>query len=527
MSIIEAATPTSIQLAWESQTKQRPVRVHSSFAPFATMLRGPWVPASCKPWLAQSVPATKPDAQKAYQSGKCCKNTLCSFFAASWIRHRKRCISAARRKGECRLLVGADALAIPCIQDAIALLQQEGWQVRAAIFANPRRVQNKKWRALMKEYNIEFRPVERQSGFSDSNDQAINSELRKLMALPGSTCLGLLVNGDSDFASVLGDVVAIGREIIVIIPDTGRPSSVNAYRQAAAKVFLLPVKQDPCKVRATLLATGEGKVQLCNGDGKIPLASQIDADRACDALMDLGYYTTNSFLPTCIVKCWVESSLGPLCVYPRNFAIYAFCRHLSQRGLGDLRPKRKESCFALPLYGTSRPNHFIEEYGSGYAGNVWNGGGPFRLHDSADLTFRVLTRLGYINRWNTDANEAMFVFCSSTLNKRMLRKLFLLPEAGDSSGDVSAKMREGFLSNNTAGTWQLGPKDKDVRSLLQKEGLLQTASASKSDCLQAMQQYAARQGMPSMKNYDSYVSWILTSLSRNDPHRREILKSPF
>ena len=104
MSTIEAATPTSIQLSWESQTKQRPVRVHSSFAPFATMLRGPWVPASCKPWLAQSVPATKPDAQKAYQSGKCCKNTLCSFFAASWIRHRKRCISAARRKaaGRCR-----------------------------------------------------------------------------------------------------------------------------------------------------------------------------------------------------------------------------------------------------------------------------------------------------------------------------------------------------------------------------------------------------------------------------------------
>ena len=232
MSIIEAATPTSIQLAWESQTKQRPVRVHSSFAPFATMLRGPWVPAFYTPWLAQSVPATKPDEQKAYQSGKCCKNTLCSFFAASWIRHRTRCISAARRKSECRLLVVADAsdaLAIPCIQDAIALLQQEGWRVRAAIFANPRRIQNKKWRALMKEYNIGFRPVERQSGFSDSNDQAINSELRKLTALSGSTCLGQLVNGDSDFASVVGNVVAIGREIIVIIPETGRPSSVNAY----------------------------------------------------------------------------------------------------------------------------------------------------------------------------------------------------------------------------------------------------------------------------------------------------------
>ena len=214
-------------------------------------------------------------------------------------------------------------------------------------------------------------------------------------------------------------------------------------------------------------------------------------------------------------------------MYPRKFAIHVFFQHLSERGLGDLLPQQKKFCFALPLYGTSRPKHFTEKYGSGYAGNIWNGGGPFLLHDSADLTFRVLSRLGYINKWNTDTNEAMFVFCCSTQNKRMLRKLFLLPEAGDSSGDVSNKLGEGFLSSHTAGTWQLGPKDNQVRSLLQKECLLQTASASKFDCLQAMKKYAAWQGMRSMKNYESYVSCILTSLSRNHPDRREVLKGPF
>ena len=130
--------------------------------------------------------------------------------------------------------------------------------MRTAIFANPRRKQSKKWRALTNEDIIEFRPVERQSGFTDSNDQAINSELRRFMALPGSTCLVLLLHGDADFASIVGDIVATGREIVVIISDTGKPSSINAYQQAAAKVLLLPAKQDACKVRATLLATGEG-----------------------------------------------------------------------------------------------------------------------------------------------------------------------------------------------------------------------------------------------------------------------------
>ena len=118
-------------------------------------------------------------------------------------------------------------------------------------------------------------------------------------------------------------------------------------------------------------------------------------------------------------------------------------------------------------------------------------------------------------------HEAKLVFCSRTRNKRNLRKLFLLPQEIDTPKDISAKLREAFLAN-TNGNWQTNPSDTDVLRMLRKEGLLQKKKANRSAAFRAMKRYAAQKGWPQMQNYDSYVSMILISLSRDDPSRREV-----
>ena len=453
---------------------------------------------------------------------------LSSVLACCYMSHGRRSKYrklTARARVMCRLLVDADSFKIDEITDAMVMLEKHGWQVSSTIFAEPKREQNRKWRSLMDAKNIQFRPVERESGYSDSNDKAIVSEMHCLSRMQG-LCTALLVK-DIDFVAAVQALVAKGCEIIVVLPDNLGNRTFLEFMMTGAIILPLPCPVAMCTIRATLDENGDGHVQrLLPGEmPQVPPQETIeDLDDVCNVLMELGYYEPDNFLTTCVVKAWFESCLGSICVYPSNYAINAFVRYLRSARHGVLSKKRKlkDLCFFLPLgNGSVNVRTKRTKFGSSTATSIFRGGGPFILQDSDDLAAQALSRMGYLDqKWNTNVDEAKFVFCNRTRNKRFLRKLCLLPQGTDTPKDISAKLREAFLQN-TSGRWQMKPPDTKVLPMLRKEGLLQE-KASRFASFRAMKRYAAQKGWPSMQNYDSYVSMILTSLSRDDPSRREV-----
>ena len=450
---------------------------------------------------------------------------LGSVLACCYMSHGRRSMYrklAARVKGMCRLLVDADSLKMDEITDAMVVLEKQGWQVSSTIFAEPKREQNKKWRSLMDANNIQFRPVERESGYADTNDKAIVSEMHCLSRMPG-LCMALLVK-DRDFVPAVQALVAKGCEIIIVLPDNLK-MTFKEFERTGAVILPLPSSVAMPTIRATLDEHGEGQVQrlLPREMFQVPHASWKELDDVCNVLMELGYYEPDDYLTTCVVKAWFESALGSICVYPNECAINAFVHHLRSAGHGVLSQKQNCVCFILPLRGSpSGSGKKRTKCGSRVATCIFRGGGPYILQDSANLAAKALSRMGFLDqKWNTNVDEANFVFCSTSTNKRTLRKLSLLPQGTDTPKDISTKLREAFLAN-TSGRWQMNPSDTHVLCLLRKEGLLQK-KANRSTAFRAMKRYAAQKGWPSMQNYDSYVSMILASLSQDHPSRREVL----
>lgn len=449
---------------------------------------------------------------------------LSSVLACYYMSHGRRTKHrklAAGARDMCRLLADADNLKIDEITDAMVLLEKQGWQVSGTIFAEPKRQENQNWRSLMDDKNIQFRPVERESGHADTNDEAIVSEMDCLSRMP-DLCIALLVK-DRDFVAAVQALVAKRCEIIIVLPDNMGNMTFKEFERTGALILPLPCSVTICNIRATLAENGEGHVRrfLPGEMPQVPQESIEELDDVCNVLMELGYYEPDDFLTTCVVKAWFESALGSICVYPSNYAINAFVRYLRSPRHGVFSKKKKGLSFFLPLgRGAGNVRTKGTKFGSSIATSIFRGGGPLILQDSDDLAAQALSRMGYLDqKWNTSVDEAKFVFCSRTRNKRFLRKLFLLPQGTDSPKDISAKLREAFLAN-TNGRWQMKPSDGAVLSRLRKEGLLQK-KANRSAAFRAMKRYAAQKGWPSMQNYDSYVSMILTSLSRDDPSRRE------
>ena len=452
---------------------------------------------------------------------------LSSVLACCYMSHGRRSKYrklAARARGMCRLLADAENLKIDEITDAMVLLEKKGWQVSSTIFAEPKREQNKKWRSLMDAKNIQFRPVERESGYADTNDKAIVSEMHCLSRMP-DLCIALLVK-DRDFVAAVQALVAKRCEIIIILPGYLGNMTFKEFERTGAVILPLPCPIVLPTIRGTLDEHGEGHVQHLSPAemSQVPRPSREELDDVCNVLMELGYYEPDDYLTTCVVKAWFESALGSICVYPQDCAINAFVHYLRSARHGALSQKQKCLCFVLPLQGDASGSGSTRKkrtkFGSRLQKSIFRGGGPYILEDSANLAAQALSRMGYLDqKWNTNVDEAKFVFCNRARNKRFLRKEFLLPERTDTPKDISAKLREAFLAN-TDGRWQMKPSDTDVLRMLRKEGLLQKKD-NRSAAFRAMKRYAAQKGWPSMENYDSYVSMILTSLSRDDPCRRE------
>ena len=100
------------------------------------------------------------------------------------------------------LLVDADRGSIELVKHAISRLKDMGSTVRTQVFAEPRRVEIRRWKDFLRDPDITFRPVPRSKDHSrEPNDEAIESTLEKLSMRRGVHRIALLTE-DADFLDI-------------------------------------------------------------------------------------------------------------------------------------------------------------------------------------------------------------------------------------------------------------------------------------------------------------------------------------
>ncbi|CAJ1460589.1 unnamed protein product [Effrenium voratum] len=157
--------------------------------------------------------------------------------------------------------------------------------------------------------------------------------------------------------------------------------------------------------------------------------------------------------------------------------------------------------------------------------NPLRGGGPFMLNDSAHLTSKALTKLGYLDeKMNLDLAEAMFCFLNCTDNKQLLRKLNLLPAAQETTGEVDRILHQAFLSSKTDAQWRIGPGSlKAVQQLLVASDMLPKGPVSQEDVFAAMEVYSRRHDLPEMQTFNGRA-WRIMRFNDTNPTKRGVIE---
>ena len=419
-------------------------------------------------------------------------------------------------------------MGLAAIESAMSMLESEGLSVNAELFAAPGYRQNSKWNQFIQQATVTFRPVARQGGVRDSNDDAIIARTRKLARSPKVTCVALLVS-DADFVEVVDEMAKVGKRILVIIPSNKR-SCLSAFCLTSAEV--LPLVQKPApqpRVAAILHGHGQGEVQL--GHFVEPEIEDRDIAEIWRVLLNAGFelerkhMSRMSSLMPCLAKFWLQQCHSSLTVFPASCALNAM-RARIRAGLGPLTARcNQDLAYLLPLGSGSKTKKALELYGTKMAAQVFSGGGPLMLEDSTDIAMRMLLKLGYVDdELNQDLSGALLSFCNRTVNKRFLRKLSLLPQSGEGTATVLAKLRQALLSDQCPGTWSVPPSDDVVRQRLCKDGLLDREEAPQAEVLEAMKEHFRQHGLPAQKNYIGCAGHFLGHLNSGNPTKRDVIK---
>ena len=163
---------------------------------------------------------------------------------------------------DAEFLVDADTHNIQEVLAGISCLQGRSWRVRTTIFAEPRRVENRKWRKLMRMEGVTFCPVHRSLGHArEPNDDAINAAMRRVA---GSSDLVLaLLTSDKDFISSILEVQATGTRVVALVPSR-RFSLIGRYQAERIEVQEISTSKETAgpRVRAELHSDGSGSVSL-------------------------------------------------------------------------------------------------------------------------------------------------------------------------------------------------------------------------------------------------------------------------
>ena len=442
--------------------------------------------------------------------------------ARAWHMRAARVRVHSRAKAKAELLVDGDQRGIEAAKEAIDQLQTSGWEAHTTVFAEPGRVANKKWKAFFQEPDVSFVPVPR-SAAGEASDVAIERKLRDLAQSMDDVCVALLT-ADTDFVDALVNVTACGKEVLVFIPQATRWSA-GTYRRAGVQVQLVrdqhKFDRPGPKVRAVLCEDGHGTVQFA-GSWKHP--DHETSPELLQLLQDLGYYDQGGYFAPSIAKFGFVNNLTPLTVFPAQCGCQELHRYAIQSPgrPRSWKPYRTKLGFFLPVSSPrSATREKLRKYGSMLSNQVYNGGGPFLIKDSADMVARALRKMGYLDDdFNADLPEAMLVFANMPQNKRRLRKeCCAQPAPTDTASDVNRKLRGAFLSAATDGKWRIAPKDAAVRRELFKQGFLTEVAAPQVAVQKAMKAFSRSRHLQEMRSYNGYVFQIQRYMTPSDPSR--------
>ncbi|CAE7587377.1 unnamed protein product [Symbiodinium sp. CCMP2456] len=431
-------------------------------------------------------------------------------------RYRCKCeASPGCVSGAMKLLVDADSHSVEEIKDVINRLEETGKVVYTTVFAEPRRINNKKWSQFFQDRKVTFQPVQRNpSRVGEANDDVIDRAIR---TCDKGQSLALLTS-DLDFSEAIKDATDTGKRVVVFVPSK-MLTVIERFRRMGVEVEALPrrVSVFP-RVRAILRADGNGHVQL--GD-ECRLQTNTDTAEACKNMLgDLGYFSPTAgereweYLVHSTTKFWLTNELGSITVFPPSIGITQVLDQMRGSGSKSWRRYSDNMAFFLRKSATDRrltSKTQIRKFGTGVAKALFMGGGPFLLNDSTNLVYEALRRLGYMdNDMNTNLREAMLVFVNVPSHKHKLRKqLDSLPTETDTAAEVEDKLRHAFLSHLTDGQWRLPRRDVEIRKRLRKEGFLADTKAARRDVFGGMVKYARRHQLPEMKTYNGYVFRLL------------------
>ena len=432
-----------------------------------------------------------------------------------------------------------DCHSIDAVREAIQCLQKQcGPGVATTVFAPPQRCQNKKWMEFLKEDGIDFRPIHRSTKrLAEPNDKAIIREMRRMSRSP-SICIALLIQ-DGDFVEPVLDIINErgSDNILVLIPKTMR-SVIQTYETQGVTVLKMsPNNAEPTRVRAILHQDGSGSVKLA--EPYEPLPQDMFApvqDEVAMFLQNVGYgEARDGYMVQKCAKFWFANKLGSLTVSPTQPAVLAVHRFLAESdatGQLDLKEYAKKLAYFLPV--TTRRGKLKKgedkTFGCVKMRCVFDGGGPFILEDSSDLVLGALRRLGYMDDgFNTDVPEAMFLFMNSAENKGPLRKFGWLPRPSDNRLDVDGNLRKAFISDATAGMWQVKHNSQNamesVLKILKRAKVISSHSRySKEETFEAMKSFVRQQQLPSMRTFNG-LRWSILRYHANatDPSKRSVV----
>lgn len=213
--------------------------------------------------------------------------------------------------------------------------------------------------------------------------------------------------------------------------------AISFYTSAGVEVLPLQISQKVSKVSAVLHPNGTGLVTLDSTYQQPPYDTFIKQERTVIKLMrDLGFRQGDGgFIHQECAKFWCANGRGPLRVFLHRAAVEGVYNFVTER-TGKTSWKRHTDHLAYILPFTKQPGRLsrgsLNLYGEARSKGVFEGGGPFTVRSSPDLTAEVLRKLGFLDDGlNADFSEAMYVFVNFSENKKQLRKLGSLPDPAD------------------------------------------------------------------------------------------------
>ena len=154
---------------------------------------------------------------------------------------------------------------------------------------------------------------------------------------------------------------------------------------------------------------GPARIESCSWSAAVDQLRTFLQDLAyCDARAERGHLLQS------VAKFRFVNRLGRLTVYPTQDAFDAACEVLqASNRQHSLARCRNDHAFFLPTTcSASSAKTTLREYGGKTQKQVFEGGGPFMIKDSASTGAQALQRMGYLDEvYNSDFRGGTALVC--------------------------------------------------------------------------------------------------------------------